>query len=151
MKQKIYKDHKHGSLLCSLTVTVSHMLCLQLLPLPTVPEGSTAGESSGKKREKHCACPEHPPPGTVRAAAEEMLVQRKIISRMFAEQTSGPSRLCDSAGYPPVLLLLILLLLCCSLGGRRRRRDTLKRREWGWMQLYQSQVAADDPVQTSLL
>lgn len=66
---------------------------------------------------------------TVRAAAEEMLVQRKIISRMFAEQTSGPSRLCDSAGYPPVLLL--------PPREQRRRRDTLKRREWGWMQLYQ--------------
>lgn len=70
---------------------------------------------------------------TVRAAAEEMLVQRKIISRMFAEQTSGPSRLCDSAGYPPVLLLLLLP----PREQQRRRRDTLKRREWGWMQLYQ--------------
>lgn len=61
MKQKIYKDHKHGSLLCSLTLTVSHMLCLQLLPLPTAPEGSTTGKKR-KKKEKHCACPEHPPP-----------------------------------------------------------------------------------------
>lgn len=69
---------------------------------------------------------------TVRAAAEEMLVQRQIISRMFAEQTSGPSRLCDSAGYPPVLLLLLP-----PREQQRRRRDTLKRREWGWMQLYQ--------------
>lgn len=50
MKQKIYKDHKHGSLLCSLTLTVSHMLCLQLLPLPTAPEGSTTGKSEKKKR-----------------------------------------------------------------------------------------------------
>lgn len=130
MKQKIYKDHKHGSLLCSLTLTVSHMLCLQLLPLPTAPEGST----TGKKRKKREALrmPRASSTRTVRAAAEEMLVQRKIISRMFAEQTSGPSRLCDSAGYPPVLLLLLP-----PREQQRRRRDTLKRREWGWMQLYQ--------------
>lgn len=133
MKQKIYKDHKHGSLLCSLTLTVSHMLCLQLLPLPTAPEGSTTGKKR-KKRKEALRVPRASSTRTVRAAAEEMLVQRKIISRMFAEQTSRPSRLCDSAGYPPVLLLLLLLP---PREQQRRRRDTLKRREWGWMQLYQ--------------
>lgn len=113
---------------------------LMVATLPTAPEGSTA-RSQAKRSTAHAQSIFHPV-GMVRTAAERVLMRRTpSFYRIFVEQMSGLRRVCEDFFFFTLQVIGLPSSSSSSppaaLWWEEGEGDTLRRREWGWMQPYQ--------------